>query len=510
MKRHVRNLILVLCFCVTISFVTFSYAAFSQELMITGGEAVIEAQPDKRLATYITELVNKTPDVERIGNAVRYVGNDPKNYVHYNGETWRIVGVFDTQTETGSQKLVKLKRMDPVEIMSWDGGADNQGNGKNDYSTSRIRNYLFYNFYYKSYDQYNRFTCYNGNGYNHTFQCDYKGLTVTAASMVEKVYWNLGSTNPYVIGEQDVFTPEFLMQSENSNARPNVCNYGGWNSRCSETGTRPSSVLDYIGLSYASDIGFASGGVCASRTMSDWCHGEAWLAPPGAGWTISPAYSRDYADTVVGMYYGMLWTENASVSWGVRPTLYLKNEVVYQGGTGTASDPILLGYDGVIGIDTPTQNYAPQGEDVSTGGQVVIPDPPDPGPNNGKYSSTQTVSPVENWANHYNIDFTVTNKYGRDLTDWTITIYFKNTVRIADDTQVHVLTKSEVGQNYIKINSLNQYYSGTQHTIPNNGSIKMSDLGNIILSLSYTDSSITNINDIISSIELKDSRDEIN
>ena len=502
MNRHIRNVLLVMCLFVTISFVTFSYAAFNQELMITGGEAYIEAPPDKRLSSYITEMVNKTNDLENLGGGIRYVGSNPNNYVYYNGESWRIIGVFDVQTETGVQKLTKLARMDPVEIMSWDASEQNLGHGKNDYSTSKMRDYLFYNFYYKSYDNNNRYTCINGTGYDHTYQCDYKGLAVTAASMVEKVYWNLGSTNPYVVGESNVFTPAFLLQSEQSSAQPNTCRNGGFWSRCSENGVRPSSVLDYVGLAYASDVGFAAGSVCAQNAMGDNCFGNSWYAPPGMAWTINPAYSRDYADLVLGNYYGMLWTTEASTTWGTRPVLYLKNEVKRMSGTGSQGDPYILAYDGPIGIDTPTTNYAPKGEDVSSGSSPII-DPVDP---NGKYTSTHSITQVTNWANHYTMDFSITNKYGRDLTDWTIIITFKSGVTLHDDTQVHVQTYSQIGSNKIKINSLDQYYAPTQHPIGNNATLRLSDLGNITLSIT-TNGSISNINDAIQSIELKDSRE---
>ena len=60
--------------------------------------------------------------------------------------------------------------------------------------------------------------------------------------------------------------------------------------------------------------------------------------------------------------------------------------------------------------------------------------------------------------------------------------------------------------NTIKINSLDQYYAPNQHPIGNNATLRLSDLGNITLSIT-TNGSISNINDAIQSIELKDSRE---
>jgi hypothetical protein len=233
--------------------VTFSYAAFSTELIITG-DAVVQGTGKKKLVSYITNLVTTREDVEELGGAIRFVGSDPNNYIYYNGELWRIIGVFDVQTQNGTEKLTKLIRINPTETLSYNGGWYNNGNGTNDFSTSRVYNYLYQNFYYKSYNNYSNYTCYNGTGYNSYFNCGYKGLSINAASMVEKVYYNLGSTNPYEIGGQNVFTPAFLMQSENSSATPKVCSYS-WiaSRRCNDREARPSTVFGVVGLPDPSD-----------------------------------------------------------------------------------------------------------------------------------------------------------------------------------------------------------------------------------------------------------------
>ena len=83
--------------------VTFSYAAFNTELIITG-DALIEAIKEETLATYVDSLANKSDDVVKLGYGTRYVGNNPNNYVYYNGELWRIVGVFDVNTQDGPKR----------------------------------------------------------------------------------------------------------------------------------------------------------------------------------------------------------------------------------------------------------------------------------------------------------------------------------------------------------------------------------------------------------------------
>ena len=118
MNKHIRNTILILCLFVTMSFVTFSYAAYSSDLMITGGEAIIYPMPRRDLVNYIQGLVGNG-EVEELGGAIRYTGTSPNNYVHYNGETWRIIGVFNVQTDKGTKTLTKIIKDEPVEILSY-------------------------------------------------------------------------------------------------------------------------------------------------------------------------------------------------------------------------------------------------------------------------------------------------------------------------------------------------------------------------------------------------------
>ena len=495
MNRHIRNTILLVCLFVTIIVVTFSYAAYSTELIITG-DAIIEGTGRKKLSTYISNLSNTREDVEEVGNAVRFVGSDPNNYVYYNGELWRIVGVFDTQTANGTEKLTKLIRTSPVESLSYNGGWYNNGNGTNDFSTSRVFNYLYENFYYKSYNNYSSYTCYNGTGYNTSFSCGYKGLSINAASMVEKVYYNLGSTNPYEIGRQNVFTPAFLMQSENSSATPKVCSYS-WIAarRCNDQENRPSTVLGYVGLPYPSDLGYAAGTVCSENTLGNSCYTDNWMNISGGEWTISPAYSRNYADTVVSYTNGSLGSEAAGVAKQVRPVLYLKNEVLYNGGTGTQADPFLLIYNGPIGIDV-NNNYAPQGESPADPGEIVQPD-------DSNIYATHDITSAWWWNGHYYIDITIVNESDTPLNEWTVTVKFKDNVTInTNNTLFYPASQGKLTNNTIKMNSINQWNSSETYPIEAGGSLDLSSLGTIIAALNFTNGEPADLNSIIESITI--------
>jgi len=64
----------------------------------------------------------------------RYIGTDPNNYVTFNDEVWRMIGVFTVEDDTGKkEQRIKLIREESIGIYSF----DNRGShGSNDWSTS--------------------------------------------------------------------------------------------------------------------------------------------------------------------------------------------------------------------------------------------------------------------------------------------------------------------------------------------------------------------------------------
>ena len=76
LNKNVQFLILFAFLGVAMMVVTFSYAAFNTELIITG-DALIEAIKEETLATYVDSLANKSDDVVKLGYGTRYVGNNP-------------------------------------------------------------------------------------------------------------------------------------------------------------------------------------------------------------------------------------------------------------------------------------------------------------------------------------------------------------------------------------------------------------------------------------------------
>ena len=249
---------------------------------------------------------------------IRYVGANPNNYVEFNGETWRIIGVFGSN--------LKLVRDDILTDYSFDNKTTAQGietnYGTNDWTKSYLREFLN-DYYYGG----KTITCHSEtSGFlkatNATITCpDISKINATAKNMIEKTTWNLGglayNTKPV----------NKLYESERGTRV-----YSGHETKSS----------DYIGLIYPSDYVFASTDESCSQDPGSTCKKNNWLFKGVLYWTISPRSSD--ANTVFGVFGGgSLNYLNALERGSVRPSVYLKSDIKIVSGSGTKEDMFKLG-----------------------------------------------------------------------------------------------------------------------------------------------------------------------
>lgn len=65
-------------------------------------------------------LIDKTDQTDALTD-YRYIGSSPNNYVTFNDEVWRIIGVFDVDDGTGKvEKRIKIIRDNAIGSYSWD------------------------------------------------------------------------------------------------------------------------------------------------------------------------------------------------------------------------------------------------------------------------------------------------------------------------------------------------------------------------------------------------------
>lgn len=149
-------------------------------------------------------------------------------------------------------------------------------------------------------------------------------IGLTWSNLIEDTTWKVsGHTSSNV-------TPSVMYTEEITNASKT---YG------------PSDGTSKVGLMYVSDYGFAADPSAWTLTMSLYNNTTVkstnWIYMGLDEWTIIPESSESYR--VLFLFVsGYIAYNNANIGYAVRPTMYLKASAVYNGGSGTASDPIRI------------------------------------------------------------------------------------------------------------------------------------------------------------------------
>ena len=273
----------------------------------------------------------------------RYTGAYPNNYVSFNNELWRIIGVFPTDDGTGNtENRIKIIRNESIGKYSWDNKASGTGSstsnsGSNDWSDSALQIILNSGAYY------NRTTGNCPSGQNGaTKACDFSttGLTEEAKRMISDAKWYLGGTSSYSSASNGLAS-HFYSYERGTDV------YSG----------RPTSFIGEVGLMYPSDYGYATSGgsttsreECLAKELYNWnssdytdCKNNDWLLYSSAQWTMAPRsrYSSFvFSVESTGYVDGNIF---AGAACAVRPVLALASTVGITGGTGTESDPYILG-----------------------------------------------------------------------------------------------------------------------------------------------------------------------
>ncbi len=253
-------------------------------------------------------------------NGYRYEGSDPNNYVMFNNELWRVIGVFNTTLSDGltKQDLVKLIRYEPISGLAWN------ANMKNTWNDSPLKSKLN-NEYLNSQDS----LCNIGKEITRNCKFSAIGIKQGAKEKIENVTWNLKGYNKYTcdITVDVMYNNERLLNG--------LIPEGG-----SATGTGK------VGLMYASDYGYAVLANSCNRTINlnsyskQECGGNNWLYKDGNTYTLAPLAG---SSNVTGIGFdGSLAQTSSHVSFDILPTIYLKSNVKYMSGTGTYFNPFII------------------------------------------------------------------------------------------------------------------------------------------------------------------------
>ena len=297
--------------------------------------------PDENIfiVDHITSLYNN--EETRISNGlkkdntpdqnIRYYGSNPNNYVLFNNELWRIIGVFGNN--------VKLVRSESLGSLSWDSSESsvNEGWGVNEWSQADLKNYL--NTMYYGGDT--TVTCYDGQNKKEV-TCPTNKLDETSKSLIDKHTWNTGAIDYNTRTNTLAF-----YKDERGKQTGKICNGGAG---CNDTVERTTEWTGYIGLPYATDYAYASSeSVCETNMQKQdssnnyICKNNNWMQRSTWAWYFSPfvdgSFAR-YAWCVSGD--GVAYGNRAANSIAVAPSIYLKSSVLMKGGFGTSSEPYEL------------------------------------------------------------------------------------------------------------------------------------------------------------------------
>ena len=275
------------------------------------------------LNDYVISLSGSTQGTGQVvnENGYRYEGKNPNNYVWFNNELWRIIGVFDSASHGVSGKnLVKIIRADTLDALVWD------KSNTNDWTAASL-NKLLNGAYYNAQDGTDTGYCY-GFSIEMTMNCDYtqKGIQTGYRPMIANVTWYLGGY---------------------SDTKATAEAFYGYERGTTVYSGRPTSTTGYIGLMYPSDYGYSVLSTSCARTTNLYsyssasCGGQSWLYGKGIEWTLSPD-SSDSAYVFYVFYDGDMRSYTAYYGYGHRPVLYLDSSVYKIDGDGSIGNPYII------------------------------------------------------------------------------------------------------------------------------------------------------------------------
>ena len=279
----------------------------------------------------------------------RYIGANVNNYVSFNNDLYRIIGVFDENSHgVEGEYLVKLISANPIGGYSW--GAYNTGNTSETYSnygndwtgvTTGVKanlNVLLNEYFYNktdtssTYGSCSSWTYYYTNTNYRTNDCaDIVGYGIDASlqNYIEDVTWYLYGYFSNSLSKQNFY----------------LCERGQYSGCTSaNSGAYATSTNAKIGLMYVSDYMYASGyyNSTSTTTGSSYYFGnQNWLYK-GIEWTITPSSNSTTNAFFVNNFGYVSVNLYAYYGFGARPTFYLKSSVNIIGGNGTFENPYVI------------------------------------------------------------------------------------------------------------------------------------------------------------------------
>ena len=275
----------------------------------------------------------------------RYIGAEVNNYVKFNNDLYRIIGVFDSNSHgVSNTELVKLIRARSLGGYSWgiyntDNSAGTYSGYANDWTGKATKskanlNVLFNEYFYNKTDTSSIY----GNCEDWTYYYSDNDYKIKDCSSI-LAYGIDSSLRGYI-----ETTTWYLYGSGTSQSKQNwyLCERGGNSCTSSGSGTGDTSVTSKIGLMYLSDYLYASGYYSSTDTSTQgqsYFGNKNWLCKDWE-WTLTP-----YASNTSNVWYVNNGAANRAISsdpYRSRPSFYLKSSVYVTGGNGSFDNPYTI------------------------------------------------------------------------------------------------------------------------------------------------------------------------
>ncbi len=339
----------------------------SADMKKTFSGIIVGSLKECTLAGYVSELATTDTTnlaVDDYGNT-RYIGKDPNNYVSFDGDIWRIIGVMkDVDDGSGNKEdRVKIIRSTSIGDYAWDTSESsiNKGYGVNEWGQADLMKLLNPGYESESvggslYWNNKSGTCYSSYS-NGTKSCNFTstGIKDKLKNMLGNAVWNTGANDGVTYTYKNITTSKFY-ELERSTNTGKICTSGSW---CNDTVARTTTWTGKIGLMYPSDYGYATSGgsgadraTCLNKELYNWsdssvsdCYNNDWLFNSSSKyqWTLSShaSYSSAYLVFIVDSS-GRVDSNIAYFFNGVRPVGYLLPSVGIESGDGSSGNPFTL------------------------------------------------------------------------------------------------------------------------------------------------------------------------
>ena len=279
----------------------------------------------------ITHTIDNTLQVDnKFATEYRYRGGDSvvKNYVTFNNETWRIIGIIPTEDTDGNvENRFKIIRDESIGNMYWN-NCGTSDNVKCDDSNKYLNNWTG-----------STLNTYLNNDYYNSFSNDTKNM--------------IGTTKYYLGGyNSSEMTSNTMWQYERKKTNGSNC-LDGIGTECYYFYGNPimqSDANKKIALMYASDYGYAASKKCTSNLIDYVDYASCittnnWLDKSANTHLLSNqpvSYDSTFGVSDEGYVSAGFGVDR---EYGVHPVLTLSSNVKISGGEGTSSNPYTLSID---------------------------------------------------------------------------------------------------------------------------------------------------------------------